>query len=379
MPAALTAAFVLTSVALAWFAQPPLAPPASKAPTATQPRDAQAEPALPRPEAVMRFGAKAPLPKAAGAIRLATYNVENLFDDVDDPALTGEHEDKTMTKPADACREIAAAIRAVDADVLALQEVESEQALRQFRDRHLQGMGYDHVVSVDAGDERGIEQAVLSRFPLSDVRQWIRAPLGGTHPDKFGRSPNRLAGKPITFHRSPLRVTVTVPSSPTSQAEGQPGGPSAGGGSGGYQLTLFVVHQKSGGGGDYWREREATRTIELARELTGERPDANVIILGDFNAVGRQQAIKLYTGAGFIDLLGDRAERAEFTTHASGNSYDRILFSPAAWKEALPKQAFVLGTVTRPAGVDFRTTPNPEGWASDHYPVVVDITPIDQP
>src|SRR5690606_27145730 len=112
---------------------------------------------------VRRNGIAEPRAKAEGTVRLPTYNAENLFDAADDPALSGRYEDAAETKPEHERRAIAETVRRIDAVVLALQEVESEEALRRFVDEHLSHSGYEHVISIDAGAERGIEQAVLSR------------------------------------------------------------------------------------------------------------------------------------------------------------------------------------------------------------------------
>lgn len=116
-------------------------------------------------DAMRRFGVAQAPETTPGAIRVTTYNIENLFDDVDDPELTGDNDDIDDEKPLAELKAAARAIRLVDADVLCLQEVESLEALLAFRDAHLADMGYDHVVSIDAGTGRGIEQSVLSRFP----------------------------------------------------------------------------------------------------------------------------------------------------------------------------------------------------------------------
>jgi endonuclease/exonuclease/phosphatase family metal-dependent hydrolase len=360
----------------------PAVPPApapgapSKQPTGAAPAAPAAAKGDGRPEGLLRHGVPKPVPRTAGCVRIASYNIENLFDDVDDPALSGENEDKSMTKPDDACRAVAEAIKAIDADVLALQEIESLAALTWFRDKYLSGLGYTHVVSVDAGDERGIEQAVLSRYPLTGVKNWPREPLGGTHPEKWGNERNRNAGEPITFHRSPLRVTVRVPQAeagaerpPAALAEGAPA----------YELTLFVVHQKSGGPGGYWREREAVKTVELVAAFEKEQPGANIVVLGDFNAQLSEASMKRFTEAGLIDAFKDRpASDTTIQTHASGRVIDHLLFNANAMKEIVAESRFVLSTPTRAAGVDFRNTPMPKGWASDHYPVVIDLRTRDQ-
>ena len=124
------------------------------------------------PSDSIHFGQREVPGRTPEALRLATYNLLNLFDHVDDPTLSGEDEDIDDAKPAGERRAVAEAIRRLDADVLALQEIESEAALTEFRDEYLEGMGYHYLVSVDTGDPRGIECAVLSRFPLDNVEHW---------------------------------------------------------------------------------------------------------------------------------------------------------------------------------------------------------------
>lgn len=360
---------------LAMAQQPASAPSPDKA---GRPLD-QATPqsAAPASGSNIRFGTAKPIAKPVGALRVAEYNIENLFDDKDDPALSGEHEDKDMTKPESERRAAAAAIHAIDADVLALAEVESKDAVVWFRDQFLSDMGYQYVASIDAGDERGIEQAVLSRYPIGDVKNWVKLPLGGNHPEKWGRGANREAGKPITFHRSPLEVTVTVPVEAASHYVAPDG--AAVRASKPYTLTLLVVHQKAGGPGGYWREKEAAKTVELVKELETASPDRNVVILGDFNARPDDKVMKTYTDAGFVDLFAHRKRGdSTYITHESGRPIDYILLSPTAAKELIPETRFIFGTPARPKDADYRTTPGPQGYASDHYPVVMDLVPVDR-
>lgn len=366
--ALLLSAGVLSAVLIR--GQPP-APPALPAPPAA-PIGKPAVPAAPlaASKAERRFGIEKPLARPAGTIRLASYNLENLFDDQDDPALSGQYEDAKATKPDADCKAVAAAIKATDADIIAVQEIESLQSLTWFRDKYLTGLGYDHIACIDAGDERGIEQGVLSRFPVKDTQNWLQAPLGGTHPDKFGKEANKYAGQPIVFHRSPLRVTVAIPAA------------AAGPGSAAFDLTLFVIHYKSGGPGNYWREKEAAKTAELVAAFEATHKDASVIVLGDFNCQLTEPPLKTLSAAGLIDAFKDRsAKDPTIITHASGRVIDHMMMNKTAHARMVMESRFVLGTITRPDGVDFRTTPNPEGWASDHYPVVVDLrpTPISTP
>lgn len=297
-----------------------------------------------------RFGLADPPPKPEGTIRLTTYNVENLFDEKDDPALSGGLEDIDDAKPKEHIEAVAAAIRRLDPDILALQEVESKEVVLWFRDTFLAGMGYDYVASLDAGDPRGIENAVLSRFPIREEEVWLNLSLG-VHPPKLGSRDHPEAGQPLVLKRSPLGVKVEV-------GEGE-------------RLTMFVVHHKSGRDYGYQRTAEAKRVVELAKGAGSGNPEAWVVILGDFNSVPGSEAHQTYSDAGWVDVIPG-ARTAETTSHSSGRAIDHILVTPSMSKH-LAGQGFVLGTVDRPEGADWRTTPEPAGWASDHYPVSVDL------
>lgn len=312
-----------------------------------------------------RLGRAEPPAKAAGAVRLATYNVLNLFDGHDDPTLSGEQDDMTSVKPEREKVALAETLQRLDADVVALQEVESLQALIEFRNDHLQGLGYDYVVSIDAGDDRGIEQSILSRFPIREATVFPSMPLGGVHPEKYGDEPNWNAGEPIECRRSPLQAVVTIPGADGAKP---------------YELTLFVVHHKSGKFNEYWREKESVRFSELIRSLQAADPNRNIALLGDFNASPTDRSVRTYAdAAGLTDIVQERSPGDDAQlTHESDRTIDMIWVNGALSRDLAPGSAFVLGTPLRARGADWRTTPTPEGYASDHLPVAVDLTPVDR-
>ncbi|HMN96035.1 MAG TPA: endonuclease/exonuclease/phosphatase family protein [Phycisphaerales bacterium] len=318
----------------------------------------------------VRFGIEKAPPKQPGAIRVATYNTLNLFDDHDDPALRGAMEDIVMKITPDRAAALAAAIRALDADILALQEVESEQALRWFRDGWLKDMGYDHIASRDVGNPRGIENSVLSRFPIRGVRTYVDMNLDAQRRDGEGWSP-RPADAPapgrLRFARSPLVVDVEVP-----RPEGEP-----------YRLTLFSIHHKAGRDFNHQREAEALGTVAIARELMKSDPARNIILLGDFNAAPWDKSLRTYLEAGFVDAMSHRTtersnpESRRYRTHESERVLDYVLLNSAAFREKIPGSAFVLGTLHPGDQYDYRTDTPPKGYASDHYPVAIDLIPVD--
>jgi endonuclease/exonuclease/phosphatase family metal-dependent hydrolase len=327
--------------------------------------------------------AKAPS-KAKGVVRLACFNVENLFDGQDDPALTGEHDDLAMATDETRLVNIAAAIRELDADVLALEEVESEACLKWFRDTYLKDMGYEHLASQDVGYERGVEQSVLSRFPIEEVRTFIdtrlstaasRLPTDAAERRKQGwADPIRL--QKDGFQRSPLLASVRVPD--------------------GSLLHVIVVHFKAGGKKlAHQRELEALSVSGIVEEMLRKDAAAQVAVLGDFNATPSQKAAKLLREKGTGGLVsayevrpdagkgragdqGDDTRRAHLTHSFVPDdqrgkpierSIDFILLSPGLFEKAAKGSYFVLGTPKCLEGNDRR----PKGYASDHNPVAVDL------
>jgi len=315
----------------------------------------------------LRFGKPGALPRQDGAVRLVTYNVANLFDEIDDPTLSGRNEDIDDAKPLHERVAVERAIRELDADVLTLQEIESEAALRWFVENHLQGMGYDHIVSIDAGNSRGIENAVLSRHPITEMRLWPGMRLGGVFPEENGDREDAPAGAPMRFRRSPLWVTVSI--NDTEDAQQQP-----------YELGLMIVHKKSGRGEAAWRMAESRMIADLLDEITQARPELNIAVLGDFNDRPGDPSVRALTATGLIDVFETPKAASvdadsELVTHESGRRIDLILVNRNLMRELVAGSAFVLGTGARPEGVDWRVVRTFANFASDHYPVSVDLVP----
>jgi endonuclease/exonuclease/phosphatase family metal-dependent hydrolase len=283
-------------------------------------------------------------------VRLATFNIENLFarptadvpqraDDrrlgmvvFDDPA-----EARTAKRIAEATlsddeRQLTAqALIDLDADVVALQEVDSEEALRLFRDLYIhrtlqpriaaaikaelpqlrtdaaqRGAGADKALKeairtlkselerqhnygwlrvIDGNDQRGIDVGVLSRLALrsvtshahatfrefglwnTDVRDALKAELSRFNDERAKREPTE---DDRVFRRDCLEVDIEA--------------------GGGKVLTLFICHFKANP-----PAREFTRPLRLAeatavRRLIERRfghgagaAAANWAICGDLN------------------------------------------------------------------------------------------------
>jgi predicted extracellular nuclease len=113
-------------------------------------------------------------------IRIGTFNCENLFarfkfnSNVDPDKAIKNGFDINMTH-FDILNETekqltAKAIEALNADVIALQEVENLDVLKRFRGERLKNLKYTFAMLVDGNDPRQIDVAVLSRLPLVATR-----------------------------------------------------------------------------------------------------------------------------------------------------------------------------------------------------------------
>jgi endonuclease/exonuclease/phosphatase family metal-dependent hydrolase len=102
--------------------------------------------------------------RGAALVRVATWNVHDLFDEVDRLVPPGDLDTVPTAAEVDAKLARAAAVLArVDADVVLLQEVENVAILERLAGR----AGYPVARLVEGNDPRGVDVALLSRLPLA--------------------------------------------------------------------------------------------------------------------------------------------------------------------------------------------------------------------
>jgi endonuclease/exonuclease/phosphatase family metal-dependent hydrolase len=280
----------------------------------------------------------------AGEIfRVATYNVENYLDQ--------PTESRRFVKSEEAKAKIRESIRALNPDVIALEEMGTTNALLELR-ASLKAEGQDfpfweHVQGADTN----IHVAVLSKFPIV-----ARHP----HTDETFL----LDGRRFHVERGFAEVEIQAATN--------------------FSFTLIAAHLKSRR--PVPEADEAQERLEEAKVLRGivdkhfqADPDAKLIVLGDFNDVKNSDSTKEIIGRGKFKLTdtrpaernGDNAPnpiprfepRNVTWTHYYGveDTYSRIdyiLLSPAMARCWLTNETYVL------------TMPN-WGVGSDHRPIVV--------
>ncbi len=282
------------------------------------------------------FWPQAPQVSIGDTITVASFNVRNLFDDVDDPYRNDE---STPAKPRAALQRLATVIREINADVLALQEVESRGYLQRFLDVFLRDMGYEHVVHHEGNDSRGIDVCLLSRVPVGPVTTYRHL--------RFSDA----SGVERQFQRDLLRVTL------------EPKGATP--------FEIWVVHLKSNYGG-----RDTAEPIRLAeanmirklvdRELEHD-PQAQFVICGDFNDTYDSPSLRTIRGESgrmllkcFCDQLDPR-QQITYNEEPFRSMIDFLLCSPRM------AERFVPGSYRIRAGAL-------EESGSDHNPVMASFS-----
>jgi len=278
---------------------------------------------------------------AAETIHVATFNVENYLD-----VAAGTRSPKSPQSKA----KVRDMILSIKPDVIALQEMGSSNALLELRGSlKAAGIDFPHWEHI-TGFDTNIHVAVLSKFPFTARRPHTN--------DGF-----LLSGKRFRVSRGFAEIDIQV--NPT------------------YSFTLITAHLKSRrpvpeADEAEMREQEAILLREKINARLGANPNANLIVLGDFNDVKDAPSTKAVIGRGKNGLFDLRpAERngdnqpnpiARFEprnitwTHYYGkeDSYSRIdyiLVSPGMKREWLSNETYIA------------TAPN-WGVASDHRPIV---------
>jgi len=306
--------------------------------------------------------------------RIATFNCENLFarfkfnKNVDPAKATKEGFDINMLQfeilSENEKKLTARAIEALDADVIALQEVENLDVLKRFRSERLKKLKYTFAMLVDGNDPRQIDVAVLSRFPLVATRshQHVRD------------------GSAFLFSRDCLEVDARV---------------------NGKTLTLFVNHFKSmldkknpAQGRKTTRAKRVKQAAEVKKLIEarfGANPgSAPWAVLGDLNdflepSQGTTSGITDLVTWSEVENVVDRLPAAERFTHFFERApageprmrqLDYILLSSslASATNAVPviERRGLSTKATEVSGPRFPGV-TAKSEASDHCPVAIDI------
>lgn len=277
---------------------------------------------------------------ADDTVTVVTWNVEHFVDSHDNPYIDNRREDDPSPQMQQRIPLFAEAIRKMDADVVVLQEIESAAFAELLADSLFPEMGYRFVDGTESPDWYQ-NVVVMSRLPLGVMRSYanVWTPLKGERDDQ---------GRPLSRQLINNRIWMV-------EVLARPG----------YSFSLIGAHLKAGRD-DYdvaWRSGQIRFLLTEVERLAGLRPEANVLLAGDLNAVpGSPELALLFEAEGevlpFVDPNGDEV----LLTHASDDperQLDHILPSRTMMPEYVEGSLRVMRPLSR-AGM---------AQVSDHLPV----------
>lgn len=308
---------------------------------------------------------------------VAFYNVENLFDTVDDPNNRGDDEflpsgpynwteakyERKLDNIARVIGQIAREHTPMGPAFIGISEVENRQVLEDLVAREaIKNMGLK-VIHEEGPDRRGIDVAALYNPNIFTLISYETVPF------------IHLEENLDFVTRDHLHVTGIL---------------------GGEKIHLIVGHWPSRYGGaasNYLREAAAMTVRGIMAKIYESEPDANIVFMGDLNDDP--------TNSSVIDVLGAKGKRSEvryeglynpsYSLYQQGigtlvyqdkwNFFDQMIVSHGLlrepglrlWKMEVFSPEYLIRQEGRRKGYPHRTFENNsfiEGY-SDHFPVLI--------
>jgi len=176
---------------------------------------------------------------------------------------------------------IADRILRMNVDVLAVQEVEDIDILKQFNNEYLNGL-YKYVILIEGNDPRLIDVGILSKYPIGQIVSWQQA-VHNSNPNKK------------VFGRDLLQVNILSKSREKKL------------------FTIFNNHLKSQFVPFGQNKVKGTKSNNLRRKHQSEviksivlsemRPNSKFIILGDMNDSPKSAPLKPFVKDTNLDLF----------------------------------------------------------------------------
>jgi predicted extracellular nuclease len=212
----------------------------------------------------------------AEELKIAFWNAENVLDQYKDPqleadeALPVEHVKKKLEN-------ISRVILQMNPDIIGLMEIENHQLLRELVSRHLIKSGYQHFVLLEGRDIRGIDVALVSKYPFM-VRSFA-----------IPNFPRGIMAARFVFNGQPM-----------------------------YVLVNHWKSRRDGGddSGESQRMKAAETLLQIVKSEISkyEGREVPIIMGGDFNDTDSDKSLQVLTNGGMINTL-EHLSREERWTH----------------------------------------------------------------
>lgn len=253
----------------------------------------------------------------------------------------------------EAIKNTARVISEVDADIICLVEVDSRIALQRFYDAFIVPLQtksgqkpYPYNMAIDGNDQRGIDVAILSRYPITSMRSHIDAEIDGKK----------------VFSRDCPEYYVQLPS--------------------GEELVLLPNHFASKGS-DVYGERRRVQSKAVAEIYEAVRKThEQVIIAGDLNDHPAGESLDdLLKHPELVDVMAMPQYKqtdlpGTYKTGTAAQKLDYLLLSPHLQKRVKAVEVFRKGSYAPQKWASFENINKDTRYryqASDHQCVWADL------
>lgn len=267
-------------------------------------------------------------------VRVATFNTRLFFDTTCQSGACGpaDFEQVLSQQTFDGrAAQLAEAISGFEADVVALQELETQACLDALSSRLSEVFPYGTLGEI--GTPGSVDVAILSKTPLERV-------VGHRDLERL----TRPDGSRTSYSREFLEAHLRVAS--------------------GTEVVVFAAHFRSKSMDDPGRRlAEAQTSRRIVDEVAAASPGALVVLAGDLNDTPEAPALLALTESeGLLRVASDLPVADQFTYvfNGRGEAIDHILQAKTAAAQAVPRSAIVWKGSRGFAG-------------SDHYALTADF------
>ncbi len=287
-------------------------------------------------------------PSEMDTLKLLSWNVEHFVDEIDNPYIDNRREDNPPDNMDERRSMFAEVIKKVNADIVVLQEFESDSYAMKLAEEYFPELGYQ-VFAAHESNDWYMNVVVMSRVPLGMFYSYAT-----TNTPIIGQTNDDGSQASQTFINNRM-WTVDVLAKPD------------------YEFSLTGVHLKAGRGerNENWRLGQINLLRSQLKRLQAVDPDRNFLIAGDFNSTPDSDEFAALLGTGtdleFVDPLAGTG----VFSHPADSVFWRI-------DHIIPSSSMLPEIEGDTVQVLYPFSPDSMRMIADHLPMYVEIVTTDQ-
>ena len=280
-------------------------------------------------------------------VKVLSWNAEHFVDSHDNPYINNELENTPPANMEERRKLFVEIIKKANADVVVLQEFESDSYAQQLAEQYFPELGYQVFAGHESYDWY-MNVVVMSRIPLGLFHSYATAntPIIG-QTDEEGNP----ASQGFTNNRMWTTEVLVNPD---------------------YSFSLTGVHLKAGRGdrNENWRLGQINLLRAHYQQLLNLNPKQNILTVGDFNSTPDSEEFKAFLGAGTTVKFIDPLAGSDVFSHPADSAFWRI-------DHMLPNTNMAPEIIGDTVLVNYFFSPDSMEIAADHLPLSVQIIPRD--